>query len=113
MAPAMSNPAAPSPTSADVVTVGASIGAGMAPSLPPLPVPSTPLVGREREVAAICDLVLEAPRRLVTLTGPGGIGKTRLALRVAASVCHLHRFLTQICSAFCRRSSRSPGGRTR
>jgi excisionase family DNA binding protein len=45
-----------------------------------LPTPLTPFLGREREVAAIAQLLSTA--RLVTLTGPGGAGKTRLALRV-------------------------------
>ena len=45
-----------------------------------LPRPLTPFLGREREVAAIAELLSTA--RLVTLTGPGGAGKTRLALRV-------------------------------
>ncbi len=45
-----------------------------------LPVPATPLVGREREVADVVALLSGAGVRLVTLTGPGGVGKTRLAL---------------------------------
>ena len=48
-----------------------------------LPVPSTGLVGREREVAAAQELLQRPEVRLVTVTGPGGIGKTRLALQVA------------------------------
>lgn len=51
-----------------------------------LPVPPTSLFGRERDAGAVRDLVLAGPRRLVTLTGPGGVGKTRLALRVAAGL---------------------------
>src|SRR5215218_7586822 len=47
------------------------------------PVPLTSFVGRERELAAMVDLLSQPGIRLVTLTGPGGAGKTRLALRVA------------------------------
>jgi predicted ATPase/DNA-binding SARP family transcriptional activator len=51
----------------------------------PLPVPATPLVGRRLEVAAVAALLGDGAR-LVTLTGPGGTGKTRLAHAVAEDV---------------------------
>ena len=49
-----------------------------------LPVQPTPLVGRRRELRELCGLLPDS--RLVTLTGPGGTGKTRVALQVAAEV---------------------------
>ena len=51
-----------------------------------LPVQRTGFVGREKEVAAVTELLLRQDVRLVTVTGPGGIGKTRLAVQVASGL---------------------------
>jgi predicted ATPase len=51
-----------------------------------LPAQPNPLIGREREVAAVSAMLRESKVRLVTLTGPGGTGKTRLALQTAAEM---------------------------
>jgi predicted ATPase/DNA-binding XRE family transcriptional regulator len=61
-----------------------------APTAPPphtnLPVLPTPLIGRQSEVEELSQLLNDPLCRLLTLVGPGGIGKTRLALEVAAQV---------------------------
>ncbi len=58
------------------------------PEAPPnsnLPAPATPLLGRERELAEVVELLRDGSR-LVTFTGPGGSGKTRLAVETAAAL---------------------------
>jgi len=77
------------------------VAPGVASDFPPLttldacpnnlPVQPTPFIGKEAEVQALREMLLEPQPRLVTLTGPGGTGKTRLGLQVAAAV--LDRFV--------------------
>jgi len=56
-----------------------------------LPVPATPFLGRERELQEVTALVADGSTRLLTLTGAGGSGKTRLAAQAAADVSDLYR----------------------
>ena len=53
-----------------------------------LPIPLTSFLGREQELTRVAALLQEAPVRLLTLTGPGGVGKTRLSLAVATRICN-------------------------
>ena len=61
----------------------------------PLPVPLTPLIGRAREIAIVSTSLQRADIRLLTLLGPPGVGKTRLALQVASGMRHL--FAAGVC----------------
>lgn len=69
----------------DRIRAGEIVPRQPAPVQNNLLVPPTPLIGREAELEAIADLLAQPAVRLLTLLGPGGVGKTRLALEVAAS----------------------------
>ncbi|MGD9894798.1 MAG: helix-turn-helix domain-containing protein, partial [Dehalococcoidia bacterium] len=56
------------------------------PPLSSLPIHTSPLIGRDRELAALERLLRDRAVRLITLTGPGGVGKTRLAVAAAATL---------------------------
>ena len=60
-----------------------------------LPAQLTPLIGREHEVATVCTLLCRPEVRLLTLTGTGGVGKTRLALQIATNL--LDDFAEGVC----------------
>lgn len=60
-----------------------------------VPIPPLPLIGREQELAAICDRLLDPDVRLLTLIGPPGVGKTRLAVEAAIGLQRL--FVDGVC----------------
>ena len=86
---------------ADAVVVYQLVAAGLRTEFPPLrsdvrvvrlPNPRTQLVGRDDELDELCTLMID--HRLVTLTGVGGSGKTRLAIAVAQRVSQRYRLTT-------------------
>ena len=77
----------PGPGDSDVGRLGITeVGSGRPGWVGPRPMPLTTLVGREQEALSLRALLFRRGLRLVTLTGPGGVGKTRLALAVASGI---------------------------
>lgn len=78
------------PKGAYIPVLAAAAPAERPHSVKGLPAPRTALVGRRRELRSLTDLLRREGVRLVTVTGPGGVGKTRLA--IAAAVCVAEEF---------------------
>ncbi len=85
--PAAGSPAA-EPATASATTVSATASPSPAAGAPDrmLAAPATQLLGRDGDIAVLVRLLGEPSVRLVTVTGPGGVGKTRVALGVAESL---------------------------
>ncbi len=72
---------------APAALLGPAAGAAAAPAVSSALQPSLwPTIGREAELRQLCDLLSERRQRLITLTGPAGVGKTHLALAAAAAM---------------------------
>ncbi len=70
-------------------------GDSPAPRASALPTYLTPLLGREQEAQIVCSLLQRSEVRLLTLTGPGGVGKTRLGIQIASDL--MHDFANGVC----------------
>ncbi len=70
-------------TDADRAALTAAASTGAPAPAPAVPAPVTPLLGRDADRADVVALLRDGATRLLTLTGPGGVGKTSLALAVA------------------------------
>ncbi|TME05251.1 MAG: tetratricopeptide repeat protein [Chloroflexi bacterium] len=70
-------------------------GDSPAPRASALPTYLTPLLGREQEAQIVCSLLQRSEIRLLTLTGPGGVGKTRLGIQIASNL--MHDFANGVC----------------
>lgn len=79
-------PAASASDRAAIESSGESSFSKLASNPVDLPTPRTSLIGREREVREAADLLLKGDVRLLSLTGAGGAGKTRLAIAVASAI---------------------------
>jgi predicted ATPase/transcriptional regulator with XRE-family HTH domain/TolA-binding protein len=79
-------PVEPLPVAAAHLRPAAAAPSAPSPPIPNLPLPLTPLIGRERDIAALAARLLSPEVRLLTLTGSPGIGKTRLSIAAAAAV---------------------------
>jgi predicted ATPase/DNA-binding CsgD family transcriptional regulator len=70
-------------------------GDSPAPRASALPTSLTPLLGREQEAQRVRSLLQRSEVRLLTLTGPGGVGKTRLSIQIASDL--MHDFANGVC----------------
>jgi DNA-binding SARP family transcriptional activator/predicted ATPase len=81
------------PPSAPTTRLYLQIRAARTTPVRPLPIPPTPLVGRDDEVNEILELLQDSSTSLVTIIGMGGVGKTRIAIAVASALHSIGRFL--------------------